>query len=124
MSTQPDNRPISEPPPKGGGATNPPLQPPPGSGPMPAAGFFENALAVVKGKGKLSTNTILGAIAGVYALLQIPAIRDPVIKFGLHHPHVASTIGVVTFLGGLLHNPQVQAIIHYTPFEASLSKGE
>jgi hypothetical protein len=68
--------------------------------------------AVFTGKGKLSTSSIMGAFVSLGGLMQIQAFRDPVLKFANTHPRVSSTVGAITGIAALLHNPQVQSALH------------
>jgi hypothetical protein len=57
---------------------------------------------------KISTKTIITLLIGFGSLMQIPQIAEPVFAFGKLHPHIASIVGVLTAIAGLLHNPSVQ----------------
>jgi hypothetical protein len=70
--------------------------------------------ALFTGQGKFSTKSIISFFVGLGGLMQIQQFRDPVLKFADSHPHIASTIAVVTGIAALLHNPQVQDILHIT----------
>jgi len=63
-------------------------------------------------KHKLSTKNLIAAVLTLAGLLQVPAIGNPVMAFGQHHPHVAVILAALTGLATLLHNPTVEALLH------------
>ena len=62
-------------------------------------------------KTKFSTKSLVAFVMGLAGLLQVPAIGNPVMAFGQHHPHIAVIIGAITGIATLLHNPTVEAFL-------------
>lgn len=60
---------------------------------------------------KFSTKSLVAFVMGLAGLLQVPAIGNPVMAFGQHHPHIAVIIGAITGVATLLHNPTVEAFL-------------
>lgn len=50
----------------------------------------------------------IALIVGAYGLVQIPAVKNALVPLAANHPHVASTMVLISTIGALLANPQVQ----------------
>lgn len=60
---------------------------------------------------KGSTKRIAAALAAVGALVQVPAVKDALVKLVETHPHYASLAATAVTLWTLIHNPQVEQIL-------------
>lgn len=61
---------------------------------------------------KASTRAMIGGLAVIGALLQVQPVHDFLIEQLHGHPHIVSLIGTALGIYGLLHNPQVKAVLH------------
>ena len=57
---------------------------------------------------KFSTKSLVSALLGFGAVMQVPAVSQYVLALTQAHPHTAATITVLSGAAMLLHNPQVQ----------------
>lgn len=57
---------------------------------------------------KISTKRIATVLAGVGALVQVPAVKDELVRLVNTHPHYATIAATTVSLWTLIHNPQVQ----------------
>lgn len=57
---------------------------------------------------KISTKRIATVLAGVGALVQVPAVKDELVRLVNAHPHYATIAATAVSLWTLIHNPQVQ----------------
>ena len=60
---------------------------------------------------KLSTKSLVSALLGFGALMQIPAVSQLVLGLTEKHPHAAAMITALSGAAMLLHNPQVQEVL-------------
>lgn len=60
---------------------------------------------------KLSTKSIVSALLGFGAAMQVPAVSTFVYAQTASHPRIASAITVLMGVVALLHNPQVQTVL-------------
>ncbi len=60
----------------------------------------------------ISAKTLVTAIVAGTSVLQIQEVRDFAIKNTLKHPHISSLLLGVTAVLLVLHNPQVQKLLH------------
>jgi hypothetical protein len=84
-----------------------------------------NLIAVITGKAKVSTKALIGMLLTFGSLMQIPAVNSFVAPLIAHHPHIASIIGTLLGIYAVLHNPQVQQVLHLNqPVELTLKTPE
>lgn len=57
---------------------------------------------------KVSTKGLLSAFIAFGGFMQIPAVRNCVLKLTEHHPHLAPIATAIAGIYTLLHDPQVQ----------------
>jgi hypothetical protein len=57
---------------------------------------------------KFSTKSLVSALLGFGAVMQVPAVSQFVLGITKEHPHVAATLTSMAGAAMLLHNPQVQ----------------
>ena len=56
---------------------------------------------------KVSTKSLVSALLGFGAVMQIPAVSAYVLTITKDHPHLAAALTAVLGVVALLHNPQV-----------------
>ena len=61
---------------------------------------------------KASTQAMVGSLVVLGSLFQIPVVHDFLLAQAAGHPHLLGVLGTVFGVIGLLHNPQVQAVLH------------
>jgi len=57
---------------------------------------------------KVSTKGLVGLFVAFGSFMQIPAVKDFVLKQTEHHPRVAAWATTVAGIYAVLHNPEVQ----------------